>query len=199
MWTFALNIMCAATWMSTAAPAAVDPRITITVRIYQTAGLASALERRALAETETVLLAGGVAVHWRQCSGLMASPSCVEPPGPTELLLVVRDASSCEDAPGTLGEALIDRRTGGVLATVYANCVGWLASATHTDVAVLLGRVAAHELAHLMMRTSAHARRGLMRRNWTQDEVRRNRAADWAFTAADAAALRQPGTSMSGY
>ena len=61
-----------------------------------------------------------------------------------------------------------------------------------TDVAVLLGRVAAHELGHLMMHTTAHARRGLMRPNWTPYEVRRNRLADWEFTAEDVTAMRQP-------
>ena len=80
-----------------------------------------------------------------------------------------------------------------MLATVYVTCVAWLATAARTDVTVLLGRVAAHELGHLVIRTSAHARRGLMRPHWTPDEVRRNRASDWAFTAADVAAMRQPG------
>ena len=60
-----------------------------------------------------------------------------------------------------------------------------------TDVAVLLGRVAAHELGHLMMDTSAHTRRGLMRPNWTPDEVRRNHFADWEFTAEDVTSMRQ--------
>ena len=60
-----------------------------------------------------------------------------------------------------------------------------------TDVAVLLGRVAAHELGHLMMHTTAHARRGLMRPNWTPDEVRRNHLADWEFTAEDVTSMRQ--------
>jgi hypothetical protein len=76
---------------------------------------------------------------------------------------------------------------------VYVNCVASLATAARADVAVLLGRVAAHELGHLMMRTSAHARRGLMRPNWTLNEIRRNRPADWAFTEGDVAAMRQPG------
>ena len=55
------------------------------------------------------------------------------------------------------------------------------------DIAVLLGRVAAHEHtddAHL----SAHARRGWGR---TLEEVRRNRAADWVFTAEDLAAIHR--------
>lgn len=57
---------------------------------------------------------------------------------------------------------------------------------------MLLGRVVAHELGHLMMHTSSHAHRGLMRANWTPHEVRRNLAADWAFTADDIAAMSRP-------
>ena len=152
------------------------------------------MELRALAEAETVLRAGLVDVRWQVCTGLNSSPTCDVPPGPSELLLVVREGAPCQDTSATLGEAWVIRRAGGLLATVYVNCVAWLATAARTDVAVLLGRVAAHELGHLMMRTSSHARRGLMRPNWTPDEIRRNRAADWAFTAADVAAMRQPGT-----
>jgi hypothetical protein len=107
-------------------------------------------------------------------------------------LLVVRDGAPCQDTSATLGNALVMHRAGGVLATVYSNCVAWLAKAASTDVGVLLGRVAAHELGHLMMHTSAHAPRGLMRSNWTPDEVQRDLAADWAFTPGDIAAMRQP-------
>ena len=168
------------------------PRTALTVRVYQTAGLPSMLEQRALAEAETVLRAELVDVRWQECTGLNPSPACDVPPGSSELLLVVREGAPCQDTSATLGEALVVRRAGGVLATVHFSCVAWLATVARTDVAVLLGRVTAHELGHLLMRTSAHARRGLMRPNWTPDEVRRNRAADWAFTAGDVAAMREP-------
>lgn len=174
------------------------PRIVLTVRVYQTAGLPSALEKRALAEAESVLRSGVVDVRWRDCTGLNASPACHVPPGPFELMLVVRKGTPCRDTSPTLGEALLARAGDGrgVMATVYLDCVERLATAGRTDVSVLLGRVAAHELGHLIMRTSAHARRGLMRPNWTSDEVRRNRVADWTFTASDVAAMRQPGTGF---
>jgi hypothetical protein len=196
-YSLALILACAAVWMSpTAVTATAVPRIALTVRVYQTAGLPSALKKRALAEAETVLGAGLVDVRWQDCTGLNSSPPCDVPPGPSEFLLVVRERASCQDPPATLGQAAVVRRVGGVLATVYVNCVTRLATAAGTDVAVVLGRVVAHELAHLMMRTSAHARHGLMRPNWTLDEVRRNRATDWAFTAGDVAAMRQPGTEF---
>jgi hypothetical protein len=189
-YSLALILTCAAVWRSPAAVTATAVlRIALTVRVYQTAGLPSALE-----PAGTVLRAALVDVRWQECTGLNASPTCDVPPGPSELLLVVREGAACQDTPATLGKALVVCRAGGVLATVNVNCVARLATASRTDVAVLLGRVAAHGLGHLMMRNSSHARGGLMRPNWTPDEVRRNRAADWAFTAADVAAMRQPGT-----
>jgi hypothetical protein len=174
--------------------AAAVPRIALTVRLYQTARLPSALRTRALAEAEAVLRAGLVSVHWQECTGVSPSPACSLPPGPSEFLLVVREGTRCQDRSPTLGRSWVVRRGGGVLATVYVNCVAWLAGSARTDVAILLGRVVAHELGHLMMRTSAHPSRGLMRPHWTQDELRRDRAADWAFTAADVTAMHQPGT-----
>jgi len=170
------------------------PRTTITVRVYQAAGVPSALEQRALDEAETVLRAALVDVRWRTCSGLNPSAGCDAQPGPSELLLrIVRGGTPGPDTSATLGNALVVRASGGVLATVYFNQVAWVAKMAKTDVAVLLGRVTAHELGHLMMRSPGHARRGLMRPHWTPGEVRRNRAGDWAFTAEDVAAMRQPG------
>jgi hypothetical protein len=188
----ALILAGAAAWTSTSPlTAAAMSRTTITVRVYQIAGLPSMLEQRTLVEAETVLQAARVDVRWRKCNGPTRSAGCDSPPGPRELLLVVRKEAPCEDS-ATLGKAFLVRRAGGVLATVYLSCVSRLAKAAETDVAVLLGRVAAHELGHLMMHSSRHARRGLMRPHWTTSEVRRNRAVDWAFTAGDVAAMRQP-------
>ena len=194
-YSLALILACVAVWTSpTALTAAANSRIALAVRVYQTAGLAFTLQQRALAEAETVLGAGLVQVRWQECTGLNSSPTCDVPPGPSELVLVVRAGDPCrQNTSATLGAALVVGRVGGVLATVYVNCVASLGTAAGADLAVLLGRVAAHELGHLLMRTSAHARHGLMRPNWTPNEIRRNRPADWAFTTADVAAMRQPG------
>ena len=176
-------------WMAPAAPmVAIVPRISLTVRVYQTTDLPSTLSERALREAARLLRAGLVDVRWVGCTGVDPSPICSVPPGPSELILALRDGAACQRL-ATLGEALVVHDEGGVLATVYANCVASLASAGRSDVAVLLGRVTAHELGHLMIGTSAHARHGLMRRNWTANELLHNRAADWAFTTEDIAAM----------
>jgi len=189
----ALIVAAVATWTSpTIVTAAADLPASITVRVYQNvAALPTMLEQRALAEAGTVLRAARVDVRWRECTGSNASAACDGPPEPSELLLVVRGGGVCRDTPLTLGNAIVGRGPGGVLANVYFGCVERLARLTRTDIGVLLGRVAAHELGHLMMRSSAHATHGLMRPHWTPDEVRRNSAADWVFTAGDVAAMRE--------
>lgn len=180
---------------STALTAAEVLRATVTVRVYQTAGLPSAVEQRALAEAETVLRAALVDVQWRRCTGQgqEPSPACDAPLGPGELSLrIVREGPSWTNGTvATLGAALVDRRAGGVLATVYVNAIAALAIVAGTDAAVLLGRAAAHELGHLLMASTTHRRQGLMRPKWTRDEVRRDRTADWTFGTGDVATIRR--------
>lgn len=168
-------------------------RTGITVRVYQTAGLPPAIERHALAEARDILHAALVDVRWRPCTGTNA-PTCGGTIGADEyvLRLIVRTGPVRDRAVAALGDALIDRRDGGVLATVYVDRVALLAGAAHSNVAVLLGRAVAHELGHLLMQTAAHARRGLMRQHWTREEIHDDHASDWRFTTADVAAMTSP-------
>ena len=186
----ALSVAAVTTWMPPAALAAGGPA-TITVRVYQTVGLTPTLEQRALEGAAAALRPASVEVHWRICTGPNRSPVCDLRPDPSELSLrIVPEGFPRWNASITLGTAFVAPRVGGVLATVYFDHVERLARETRTDVAVLLGRAAAHELGHLLMRTSAHPSCGLMRPNWTQEELRRNRPPDWAFTGGDVVAMR---------
>ena len=188
----ALLCAAAAVWMSPGPLMAGDIPPGITVRVYETAGLPSALEQRAFAEAGALLRAAFVDVRWLECTGANHAPACDVPLGPSEFVLVIRKGGECPVISAALGKALVPHRGGGVLATVYFGQVACLAMTTNADVAVLLGRVTAHELGHLMMQNPKHSPRGLMRERWTPHEVRRNHASDWAFTAADAAAMRCP-------
>jgi hypothetical protein len=190
VYRLALTLAGAGAWTwPTAATVGGVPRIAITVRVYQTAGLSSALEERALTEATAVMHSAAVDVRWQQCGGTNRSQACSTPAGPSELLLIVREGAPCQTTSAALGHAQVVRGAGGVMATVHLDCIAWFARVSRTDVGVLFGRVVAHELGHLLMRTSSHARRGLMRANWTPHEVQRNLAADWTFTAGDIAAM----------
>ena len=179
-----------AVMLSPALTAADVARTAITVRVYQTAGLSFALEQRALAEAKALLGTAGVDVYWRRCTGDHAA-ACQPPLGPSELLVrMIRTGASWQGVSATLGEAHVDRQTGGgLLATVHVYRVVRLADEAGTDPGVLLGRVTAHELGHLLM-GEGHSFIGLMRPDWTLAEIRQNRSFDWRFTAADLAAMR---------
>lgn len=89
-------------------------RISITVRVYQTAGLSSTFEQRAFSEAETVLRAALVDVRWQQCGGPNRSSACQAPGGPSQLLLVVREGGPCLETSATLGHALVVHGAGGL-------------------------------------------------------------------------------------
>jgi hypothetical protein len=171
-----------------AATAAERARMVIIVRVYQT-GLSAAVERRALAEAGRVLRAALVDVQWEVCSRATESAVC-QRPRPSELLLRMVREGPRHPHPARLGDAIVDPCSRcGVLATVYLDRVTAIAGVAQADLAILIGRVAAHELGHLMTQTSAHSRSGLMRGNWTPAEIRRNGAADWTFSAGDVEAM----------
>lgn len=190
-WFTLLIAGAAGSTTTTARTAAIGPAA-VTVRVYQTADLSAAIEQRALAEVDAALRPALVDVHWRTCSGARPCAACLTTLASSEFILrIERNPYSGTDRPSVMGEALVVRRQGGVLASVYVDRVAKLAADTKGDVAVLLGRVIAHELAHLLMHTVTHPRAGLMRANWTREEVRRNRAADWMFTPDDVAAMHR--------
>ena len=91
-----------------------------------------------------------------------------------------------------LGDAMLDRRTRRRRAGdhLYRSRL-WLAHQAGADSRALLGRAIAHELGHLLLATTTHGPVGLMRALWSQDEVRRGFALDWAFAPTEIAAMRR--------
>lgn len=168
------------------------PRIAVTIRIYRVGDLSSSIQERALVEAARVLRTAFVDVRWQQCTAGSESPACVPSPGPSELVLRFVDGPSRRGRSRVaLGEAVVTPCANGVLATVYLDRVWQLAESAKARVALVLGRVVAHEVGHLLMRTAVHPQQGLMRSQWTVDELRRNRAADWAFTVQDVAEMHR--------
>lgn len=87
---------------------------------------------------------------------------------------------------------MIDVNTSsGVYAAIYVARVKTMADLTKSEVAVLLGRVIAHELGHLLLKTNDHSANGLMRAHWTPESVRRNRPGDWLLTNDDVEAIQK--------
>ena len=112
-------------------------------------------------------------------------------PAPAEVIVRIVTAPA-ETLPGPLGFSLIDvKRRAGTLATVYADRVTTLAALSGADPGRLLGRAMAHEIGHLLLGTTRHADRGLMRGVWTSVELHRDRAWDWSLSREDVARMRR--------
>jgi hypothetical protein len=173
----------------------------VIVRVYDGTGAAPDARRRALEIAGSIVSGASVEVVWRTCTGSARHASahsrpdpCSSPLAAGELALRIASSGDVFDNDRTtvpLGEALIDTRArAGVFATVYADRVNWMAGQTGVDPHELLGRAIAHELGHLLMATSAHGTKGLMRPVWSPSEVRRQQKHDWSFEPQEIAAIK---------
>jgi hypothetical protein len=175
----------------------------IIVRVYDGTGAAPDARHEALKIAGSIISGASVQIVWRTCtdpSSQLSSPDsrhanpCRSPIAPGELairIIVSGDGADDDRTARPLGEALIDTRArAGVLATVYADRVAWLAAQTGVDVDELLGKAIAHELGHLLMATSAHGTKGLMRPVWSRSEVRRQHTRDWSFAPREIAVIK---------
>jgi hypothetical protein len=176
-------------------PSTTDGAVTawtaVVVRVYDANGVLAGTSRQALDDARQALQAASIDVVWRMCP---ASRSCDAPMGPGELAIrIVRAPVPLhQTATLSLGDALIDARTGaGVLATVYIDRIARLAANAGVDCRALLGRAIAHELGHLLLATTTHGPVGLMRAYWSQEEVRRGQPRDWTFAPTELATMRR--------
>jgi hypothetical protein len=160
----------------------------LAIRVYDLAGVDPKLRTNAIRAAGAVLARAGIEADWRDCAGTKNTGGCEASPKPPTLLVRLTHSNGSPDRERGLlmGYAVIDPESGaGSLATVFVDRVAQVAHAAGGDAATLLGRAMAHELGHLFLGTNSHASSGLMRAEWTGQEILRNRAEDWAFSWRD--------------
>jgi len=185
--------------VAASAPAAeVASGMTATVRIYRSsvrpADLAAA-ERLASA----IYQAAGVNLSWVHCALMLvtrpvAPAGCDRPLAAGEMILHIVPAPESEHtgASQTLGFSLIDAATGrATVATVYSDRVARLARDAGIPNPDLLARAMAHELGHLLLRTTSHPGSGLMRGFWSSGQLHLNVPQDWGFSVSESRLLRR--------
>lgn len=165
----------------------------LSVRIYDNAGVLAAGRARAIKRATEILGRADLAVDWRDCpaGGVLARGACTAPPEPGELSVRLVRAPKRDSNPRALGTALIDKTTGrGTLATVYVDRVTAMANQGRHDQWAMIGGVMAHEIGHLLLGTNSHTDSGLMRQIWTVQDLTRNRPQDWLFSRSQLEELR---------
>ena len=174
------------------ATANTSPRSVVLVA-YDTFGVRSAELAAARAAVEAILRLASLQAAWHTCPKTdvlanAANPVCTT--GLTNGGVAIRIVAATPAVPiGSLGSSLVERERGGVLATVFADRVHTLASLAGVEPGILLGRVIAHEVGHLLTKSPAHTPAGLMRARWTIGELRRDLPDDWTWSRQDVAAI----------
>jgi hypothetical protein len=170
----------------------------LTVRLYSVVALPDADRQTATRVAAGILKSAQVDVRWLDCRERPARgqevADCLTPPGPDSV--IVRFVTATSRPSGlvhgdTLGDAYVDTvAAAGSLATVYADRATAMAKSAGVDAGTLMGRVAAHEIAHLLIGTSTHPPTGLMRAQWSTAQLQRGALRDWQLSRADAARVR---------
>ena len=76
------------------------------------------------------------------------------------------------------------------LATVYADRVASVARGAGIDSRRVLGLAIAHEIGHVLLNSNTHAVSGLMRADWSRNDLRRADPAAWYFLEPESADIR---------
>jgi hypothetical protein len=173
-----------------------DAAVTLTVRLYDASGVPAPQLAAARRAAERLLRDTGMDVVFRQCGPAAAdtpAAPCGEPLQPSEVVvrLVNAPLASATLHPDAFGVAYVVRATNrGWLATVFADRTAAAAVRVGVDAGTLLGRLMAHEIAHLLLGTDYHGDAGLMRAEWPDDAL--TQAADeWRFTADEAVRMQR--------
>jgi hypothetical protein len=179
-----------------APPARADAPVTLTVRLYNAAGVTAADLLTARYAAALLLRDAGVDVVFRQCgqpSASLPTAPCEEPLRTSEVVVRLINAplASATLHPDAFGVAYVVRATNrGWLATVFADRTSAAAARAGVDAGTLLGRLMAHELAHLLLGIDYHGDTGVMRAEWPDAALTRA-AGEWRFTADEAVRMQR--------
>lgn len=171
-----------------------EPRVALTVRLYNTAGISARELLSARDAMESTFQDSGLDLIVRQCGrGVRgAIDPCSESLKPLEMVVRIIDAPLLDSTvhPDACGVAYVVRETDrGWLATAYSDRVTSAAVRVGVDAGTLLGLVISHELGHLLLGSGYHGWSGVMRADWSEELLTHPRE-PWRFSALEAAKMK---------
>jgi hypothetical protein len=163
-----------------AAPASLPP---VVVNVVEAPGVPPALVSRLLAETDEIWRAAGIPFLWRRTTEpLDADPrtSDTGPLLPSALRVIVgNDKGVARDQRTPLGWIVFDKDAPQQeIYLSYKNAWTLMAASRvvlgaldQMPMARAMGRALAHELAHYLLASKVHTKRGLLKASWTAAEL----------------------------
>ena len=163
---------------------------TITLRVYDYARANRPTILAAEGEATKIFAHAGVVARWVDCPTSHDEwdnyPNCRSAWQVNDYVLRVMPkamAGLLEKSLDTLGSTLDCDNESTCTASVFYDRVMSLAGNSHAPAPVLLGRVMAHEIGHLLLGPNAHSRTGIMRGQWSDREFRPDAGPELLFTA----------------
>lgn len=175
---------------------AVGLAATIFIRSYNNFGVPPADLAAARQEAQAVLEQTGVNIVWEDCwvgdrRPASSSARCQEPIGGDIVLRLQKTADADRSKFVSMGFSLVGLADAApFLATIYVDRVESVAKGAGIDPRRVLGLAIAHEIGHVLLDSNTHAPSGLMRADWSRNELRRKDASAWQFLESEAAHVR---------
>jgi hypothetical protein len=180
-----------------------DPVPRLTVLVYNIAGVPPRVLQEATAAAGEIYGKGGVRLHWTLCSEAAASQ-----PQPCRAFLgesgVVLRITGLPRAPqekplaAVLGAALVTGGSGGYYASVYYDRIAQVAHTGGIPAQSILGYAIAHEIGHLLLKSTSHSVSGIMRTEWDPADERLAACGRLAFLPEEAVRIRAEVRARSG-
>lgn len=156
----------------------------IAIRVYDCENMRKADLFEAKRVTDDILRSAGMRPTWLVCTrddGRVSSERCVDHFGASEVAVRIIRSPQTRRVKLALGFAHLDPETRvGKLASVYADRIAATATRLSLKASMLLGRVVAHEIGHLIG-LSRHSSSGLMREHWSDDVLQHGEGHDFLF------------------
>jgi hypothetical protein len=141
----------------------------LNIRVYAFQGFPVDAPPEAYIEAERLLRPAAIRLNWIDCISIPLSKECASPQLPTDLTVRIVAVALPPATPRALGLAAWS----GDLAAAFIFYDRVVALRTSTRfVPSILGRVMAHEITHLLLGSQSHTEIGLMKGQWSADDLR---------------------------
>jgi hypothetical protein len=191
VWTLGLSVSLAGLSATRS-----ETGLKIEIDIYNYSVLSRETLSVAEVESDKIFRPTGIAAIWLQCpldsEQAVSNKACARPGAPTRLTLRLLPDSMANRAgvgADVFGSAILSE-TGGyaVVANVYTDRARTLLD--NQDFGVILGRIMAHEVGHLLLGKPGHSIGGLMRAEWRSEDLEPSRAGSMLFLPGEAKRMR---------
>jgi hypothetical protein len=173
-------------------------RPTVRISVYNDAGLKRGTLLRAEEDASGIFRQAGIEMEWNNCGGQEAvaqagqlsqvGKPCGEAAYPARLVLRISRRPRGL-VPEAFGIAYLSQDGQGVYCDVFVAPMEELQMTHSVSLDALLGHVAAHEIAHLLLGANSHSANGLMRAHWNSQSIEELKHGILGFSSPQSSAM----------